>query len=308
MKLRQIIRDYFSFNKNERIGLIILLSFILIVLIANKLIYYFETPAKADLQKFQQILDEIEIAGREKAVEPQFGGSFFSFDPNTIDQARLDSFRLPPNIKRNLLAYRAKGGKFYGVNDLRKIYGMNDSIFDAVKEYVHVELIHQQNKLPVQKQAAQADNSTEAALEKPENTKMAVQIEPVELNSATAADLEKLSGIGEKLSERIVKYRDLLGGFSELGQLSEVYGLKPETIERILPYLRLDSELIEKINVNFADAQQLAKHPYITQETARAIIGFRSQSGFINDISVLQLKNVLDESNYKKIYPYLKTK
>jgi competence ComEA-like helix-hairpin-helix protein len=130
----------------------------------------------------------------------------------------------------------------------------------------------------------------------------------IEVNAASVPDLVKLKGIGQVLSERIVKYRNLLGGFTNLEQLREVYGLKPETIENILPYLSLDISLVDRLNVNFAGAPQLARHPYITWGMADSIINFRSGSGFIDDIQKLQVENIMNERDYKRISPYLKTK
>ena len=55
-----------------------------------------------------------------------------------------------------------------------------------------------------------------------------------DLNTATPIDLIKVYGIGEVLSNRIVKYRKKLGGFSSNNQIYKVYGLKPEVANRLL--------------------------------------------------------------------------
>ena len=51
-----------------------------------------------------------------------------------------------------------------------------------------------------------------------------------DLNTASAEDLQRVRGIGPTLSERIVKFRTRLGGFSENDQLKEVYGLTEEIV------------------------------------------------------------------------------
>ena len=307
MKMRQVIREYFTFTKNERIGLFILLALILLVLLANKFIYYFETPAKIDREKFQQLLDEMAI--QEKKKEPAHLARLFYFDPNTIDSIQLDSLRLPAGVKRNLLKYRGKGGYFYGANDFRKIYGMNDSVFEQVKPYVKIEAkAKEKTKFHEKGHVALAVTTNSRESYAPEEKATEATTELIEVNAASVPDLVKLKGIGQVLSERIVKYRNLLGGFTNLEQLREVYGLKPETIENILPYLSLDISLVDRLNVNFAGAPQLARHPYITWGMADSIINFRSGSGFIDDIQKLQVENILNERDYKRISPYLKTK
>ena len=47
----------------------------------------------------------------------------------------------------------------------------------------------------------------------------------VEINTADSAELMRLNGIGASFSRRIVKYRNLLGGFISKEQLLEVYGM-----------------------------------------------------------------------------------
>ena len=300
MKLRQIIRDYFTFTKNERIGLVILLTLIVIALFATKFIYYFESPGKADQEKFQKFLSELEKQEEKNQISK--AGKLFRFDPNTIDSLALDSLSLPARVKHNLLKYRQKGGHFYKANDLRKIYGMNDSLLSLIGQYVQIVNMGKQvvmnPKLTSQRKIEKTRHDYK---------RKTVQM-IIEINAASADDLTRLRGIGPILSKRIIKYRNLLGGFCRLDQLSEVYGLKQETIENIIPYLSINTQLIEKVNVNFAEPKQLTKHPYISWVLANAIVDFRSKNGFINDIQVLRTNNVIDEKDFQRISPYLKTK
>lgn len=59
------------------------------------------------------------------------------------------------------------------------------------------------------------------------------------LNSATEAEFERLPGIGPKLAERIVAYRNRQGRFTSLEDLLEIKGMGRKLYGRILPYLRL---------------------------------------------------------------------
>lgn len=304
MKLRQIIRDYFTFTRNERIGLIILLVLILIAFAANQLVFYFVKPGKADQEKFQQLLAMLEQHQENETARFQLRGALFHFNPNTIDSLGLDSLRLPFYVKKNLLAYRSKGGRFYSDRDVRKIYGMNDSIFEAVRPFLQFEEQKQRAHTPEVKRKVPEESrqqpKTEIAVKAP--------IQTIEINTATADELKALHGIGDVFSSRIVKYRQLLGGFSRLEQLYEVYGLKPETIENILPYLKLDTAQVEQINVNFAQPEELARHPYVSWDVANAIIDFRSANGFMNDLEAIRLNRLVSEEEFQKISPYLKTK
>lgn len=305
MKFQQIIREYFSFTKNERIGLIVLVVLVGLILAANHLIFYFEKPGKIDPDKFQKLIALLEE--KDRRAEKSSEAYLFAFDPNSIDSIRLDSLHLPFYVKRNLLNYRSKGGRFYKASDFRKIYGMNDSIFDTIRPYIQIAEEHKERFKP-QVERERPPEPQEHREQLPDKQESEARREPIEINAATAEELKELRGIGEVLSVRIVKYRQLLGGFSRLNQLHEVYGLKPETIENILPYLILDSARVVQININFASAEELARHPYISYEFAKALVRFRSENGFVNELQTLHEKELISEEDYHRILPYLRTK
>lgn len=62
----------------------------------------------------------------------------------------------------------------------------------------------------------------------------------VNVNTATAADLERLPGIGPVLARRIVEHREARGLFRRLEDLLEVQGIGPKLFRRLEPLLRLE--------------------------------------------------------------------
>jgi DNA uptake protein ComE-like DNA-binding protein len=127
------------------------------------------------------------------------------------------------------------------------------------------------------------------------------------LNSADTASLKKLPGIGAVFADRIVKYRDLLGGFVDKKQLLEVYGMQHTKFEKIANLVFIDSSP-KKLSINFADQNELQAHPYLNFEQAKAIIKFRNKNGSFTSIEQLLDKGILDENSFEKIAPYLKLK
>lgn len=125
-----------------------------------------------------------------------------------------------------------------------------------------------------------------------------------DLNTATASSLQRVRGIGPSYSQRIVKYRTLLGGFSHEDQLGEVYGLKDETIKALLEQFTIQSS-VQKFRINTDSIQLLAKHPYISYDLAKVIINYRAANGDIR--SLVDFKNIraVDDSTYIKLKPYL---
>ena len=59
------------------------------------------------------------------------------------------------------------------------------------------------------------------------------------INRASVEDLGRLPGIGPKLAERIIAYREARGGFASLEQLMEVKGIKEKTFSKIKDYFIL---------------------------------------------------------------------
>jgi competence ComEA-like helix-hairpin-helix protein len=299
MRFRQIIREYFSFSKGERVGLMILIIVMIVILIADRLIFYFEKPAVADRERFEKLITGLEQQQADKPMP----GSLFIFDPNTIDSVRLDSLALPFRIKQNLLKYRSRGGHFNTKEDLRRIYGMNDSVYAVIERFIEIKKRRPGSVMTFPHAEVRSEHH-EAKYIEPDTANVVVK---VEINHATKEDLIKLYGIGPVLSERIIKYRNLLGGFYSLKQLEEVYGLTTETLTGIAGQLEIDSTALVSININFAGAGELAKHPYLEWKDANRIIHYREKTGFIEDSYQLLRDSVLSNEIFEKVGPYLQT-
>jgi DNA uptake protein ComE-like DNA-binding protein len=118
----------------------------------------------------------------------------------------------------------------------------------------------------------------------------------IELNSADSAGLLPLPGIGPVFAGRIISYRELLGGYHHTGQLSEVYGMRPETIELIDQYLNIDTSLICKIPLNTASFRQLLRHPYLEYDDVKAIVNYRDVMGRITSLQEIKEHALLADS------------
>ncbi len=127
----------------------------------------------------------------------------------------------------------------------------------------------------------------------------------VELNTADSLTLKKVPGIGSTFSRRIVKYRELLGGFYAVTQLSEVYGIDAERYEALKNWFIVDSTLTRRLPVNILPTDSLSKHPYISYRQARAIYDLRSRKGKLNGWENLSLLDEFTEEDRGRITPYL---
>ncbi len=127
----------------------------------------------------------------------------------------------------------------------------------------------------------------------------------VYLNEADTADLLPLPGIGMKLAARIISFRDKLGGFYDINQLAETYGLPDSTFQRIKEKLHLGTKSLKQIDVNTAGLEQLRQHPYIRWHIANAIIAYRNQHGIFKDIQDLLKIDIITQEIYSKVSYYL---
>jgi competence ComEA-like helix-hairpin-helix protein len=99
----------------------------------------------------------------------------------------------------------------------------------------------------------------------------------IEINAASAADFEKLYGIGKVLSQRIVDFRDKLGGFYSIEQIRDVWGIQDSTYQRFRKQLAIKPAKIRKVNINTASFEELTSNPYFFSTIAKQIIGYRTK-------------------------------
>ncbi len=207
----------------------------------------------------------------------------FYFDPNTASQKEWVSLGLTEKQARIILNYISKGGKFRKPEDLLKIYGLRKNQAEELVPFVRI-----------------TGTATDI---KPSEKKLQVR-EKIEINTATIEDLDKLPGIGLKLGDRILKFRDKLGGFYSVYQVAETFGLQDSVFKKIQPLLSCNGKVIQ-ININSVDKASLGLHPYFRGVTASAIINYRDQHGPFKSVEELKAVSVLTPEQFQKISPYL---
>lgn len=127
----------------------------------------------------------------------------------------------------------------------------------------------------------------------------------VELNSADTTILKKVPGIGSTFARRIVKYRELLGGFHHVGQLAEVYGIDEERYSALAPWFVVDTLRIRRLDVNALPASELRRHPYLDFRQAKTIEQLRKQKGRLSGWENLRLLEEFTDTDRERLTPYL---
>lgn len=126
----------------------------------------------------------------------------------------------------------------------------------------------------------------------------------LEINIADSAQLEGLPMIGGFLAQRIVSYREALGGYYSLTQLLEIPQLKESTWEAIYPQLSCN-QIVKKININKTTIDELVQHPYISFSQAQRLIRYREQHGNYTNLDEIKKSKFIPDTSWIKMVPYL---
>lgn len=234
------------------------------------------------------------IEGKEVAVES------FPFDPNKASKEDWLKLGVSEKTASTILKYRMKGGKFRKAEDLKKIYTLKAADYDRLAPYITIEGEEEE----VLGFAATVPNDVPKSYDVPTKPKKNTTVK-ININTATVEDWKRLNGIGEGYAKRIIKFRNVLGGFVSIDQIGETYGLPDSTFQKIKPQLTFTGEGIKKININTADLVTLKAHPYLETKHANAIVNYRKHHGKYAAVEDLQKVIAVNKKVYKKIKPYL---
>lgn len=293
-------KSYFNLTKGERNASIILIVLIVLTAVYPLVDASFVKPQQADFSDFRRyaeslskdsaaIEDTTESTSNEKTYSTRHEPKKFRFDPNTATIEELQSLGFRKYIAERIAKYRKAGGKFKQKDDLSKIYGIDQGL---------VKSLWNEIDLP--------ENHVGEVREWEREIKQSPKPSVIDINTADTTVLIALPGIGAKLAKRIVDFRTKLGGFYSLEQLKEVYGLKPETIDILMPKLVLDLSAIRLLDLNKASFEELEKHPYVSRNLATAIVSYRHQHGDYKSLEDIRKIVLLDDVTYKKLINYIK--
>lgn len=219
-----------------------------------------------------------------------------AFDPNTADSTLLLSLGLQPWQVRSIYRYRAKGGIYRQPSDFARLYGLTVKQYKELLPYIHISDEY--------KPAAEVYGRTDAVKSGRDTLRYPVKLRPgqyVTLDDADTASLRKVPGIGRYYASRIVRYRNDLGGYVSVAQLSEIEGIP----EAALSYFRVTGGAVRKLNLNRLTLNELKHHPYINFYQARRIIDYRRLKGPLHSIDDLRLLKDFSQRDIERLRPYV---
>lgn len=309
--MKTLFKEYLTFNKSERRGIIILISVIVVVASLPYLIRRDESVSDFDDQNFKVEIEEFlkdsksldsgdEIDRRNPHKTSRFKPR--PFNPNSATQLEFEQMGFSEKQASSIVKYRDKGGSFKIKDDFTKLYVIDDETYRIFKSYInlpeqlnHHEQLNQANE--VTSVNSHSHNQTSSF------TSFSNKI-PVELNTADSVDLITVKGIGPVFASRILKFREKAGGFNNIGQLLDVYGIDSAKFLGIAPQVSVDTTKVVRIDINHVTLENLKSHPYLNYYTAKAIIDKRIQSGKLESHDELYEIFKTRPDLFKKLLPY----
>lgn len=150
-------------------------------------------------------------------------------DPNRASMAELE--RLPgvgKGVAERIVGDRKKNGAYRTVEDLTRVSGIGPATVEKWADHLKLP------RAPAQRARVTRRTSSSSS----GRSRDAPDASPVNVGRATAAELERLPGIGPALARRIIAHRDSVGGIHSMEELQKVRGIGPVLAQRLAPLIR----------------------------------------------------------------------
>lgn len=275
MKSTSFIKSLFYFSKEQRIGILVLF-FVIVILQITFCVTDFNQPHHISLEEKQWI----SLGKKSKAISDSDSApnyKVYPFNPNFISDEKAYRYGMTLEQIKRLRNFRNQGKFANSVKEFQMVTGISDSVLNAMAPHF---------KFPewVTNPSSNYIKSKWKEFPKKETLKV------LDINLATKEDLMKVVGIGDAISDRIIKQKELLGGFVSMDQMEEIWGLSPEVIYDLNKYFVIKSNPnIKKININSASIKELGQFYYFRYPISKNIVSYRSMNG---DIKIEDLTNI----------------
>ncbi len=277
------IPTYLVFTKEQRNGILLLFTLILLFQVAYYFFDFSQTPTsnseKAEWLALQSEVDSL------KQNQPKSAYTIYPFNPNFITDFK--GYKLGMTVEQidRLLAFRKQGKFANSAKEFQQVTGVSDSLLNEISPYF---------KFPdwvTEKKAKGKSNWVDYSKTNTAGVKQKVVV--LDINLASKEDLMKVYGIGDAISDRILKQKELLGGFVSMEQMEDVWGLSPEVIEKLNQQFAIQTNPNPKrIKINEASIKELGQFPYFRYPISKSIVTYRSINGDLKIEDLTKIKGL----------------
>ena len=285
------MKSHFLFSKKQRNGIF----FLCLIIVVLQCIYFFvDFTSEAEINNLEIAKFEKELDSLQKVALEKQKPKIYPFNPNYITDYKGYTLGMSNEEINRLLQFRKQDRWINSKKDFQRVTKVSDALLAEISPYF---------KFPdwVTNPKPSKKNYNSYSKEKTYNQK-------VDLNKATAQQLQSVNGVGEKLASRIIKFRDKFsGGFIHEIQLIDVYGLSPEVIERINNDFAVKTpRKITKIDLNKATVGELVTIQHIDYELAYEIVNQRTLREGFKTLEELEKVKGFPDNKIEIIKLYLK--
>ena len=255
-------RSYFQYSKSQRSGIFLLVA---LCVICQFSFFYLgpsmDNSEDSEKQKWISLQSKVDSLKLEKQ---NYIPKIYPFNPNFITDYKGSKLGMSVAEIDRLLNFRKTNQYVNSASEFQKVTQVSDSLLNTISPYF---------KFP--DWVNKGKNNKFKPFEK-----KTVKIIVLDINLATKEDLIKVYGIGPALSDRILKQKELFGGFVSMKQMGDVWGLSPEVILSLNEHFKVATlPKIKKININNASIKELMLFPYFKYALAKSIVTYRSMNG-----------------------------
>lgn len=305
-------KGWIHFSKKTRRGIFVLLILFALVAISPRLYYnYIASIPKYDIQITPLSEDEDDLHDGNSAIASNYHQPQGPFDPNQYSIEEWMAIGLSKKQAQSILNYLHTGARFRIKADLKKMYVIDSELYELLKPKINLPDAVASNSDNYQNKNKEAFSNFTDSLAQQNRAELGTPqeshiIEPILINRASDKELQKIPGIGPFFAKEIIKMRDSYGGIINSNQLLEIYKMDTDKLNKILPFLIIDKEHVNRININTASEQKLEKHPLISNDMAHSIVYFRKNYKKYKSLDELLLSPYIDSKTLNNLKPYLK--
>ncbi len=264
-------KSHFELHTRFRNGIFLLAVLLFICMLGY---YFYPTQTQSqnsfvELTQFQHQIDSLKQLKETKKITNHIK----PFNPNFISDYK--GYQLGLSVKEldRLIAYRNQDQWINSISDFKRVTKVSDSLLAKISPLF---------KFPDWKNNKKGKKYRNRALP----TKSYDQKN--DLNTITVKQLQDKVQLPDFIAERIIKYRDKIGGFVSDIQLKDIKGLYDHQRNKIMSLFTVKTaQNIKKININRASVNELIEVPYFDFEMALEIRDFIKNNGDVSSFKEL---------------------